>query len=411
MTTVPAPTQNRLASLDVLRGVAVLGILLANLAYFGGPFNKFLSGLTPDASTLERWVDALSVTFVNSKFRGMLAILFGAGLYMQFRRLEASGQWPGTYAKRMLWLAALGAVHGVFIWLGDILFMYALAGLVTIPFVKLRGKVLVVTGVGLAAVLFLVCALLAAFVAFQGAGAISGGGSGLGAIDWLFSAAYETRVFQNGTYLQQLGFRAAFWALQLTGILFYLPLVLPLFFAGVLMARRGVFDLSRPDDGTRRRLMLWGLGLGLPLNALCALGAFAPVPLDLSLLVEGGLGMILAVGYIGLGLWLVQSRPGTVLRESLSRVGQVSLSSYLLQSLLGTFVFYSWGLGWFGRLSQPEMLLVALPIWAVVVAFAWFWTARFDIGPFEWAWRSLAAGRKLPWRRAAIPEAPPSPTV
>ena len=140
---VPQPVlptvKNRIHTLDALRGFAVLGILLANIMAFGEPILADLLRidrwiLTP----AEQWLEAWHHLFVSGKFRGALCIMFGVGLYLQFRKRESAGAWPNSYFKRMGFLALLGAIHGIFFWYGDILFVYGIAGFIAALMIRIE---------------------------------------------------------------------------------------------------------------------------------------------------------------------------------------------------------------------------------------------------------------------------------
>ena len=122
-----SPTlKNRIESLDVLRGAAILGILLANIFAFAWPQLGEMMGAGIPIPGMNDWVEGLRVALVTGKFRGLFCLLFGAGMYLQFTKLEARGGWPGTYIKRNLILMGIGLIHALLIWYGDILFMYSM---------------------------------------------------------------------------------------------------------------------------------------------------------------------------------------------------------------------------------------------------------------------------------------------
>jgi uncharacterized protein len=409
--------KNRIHALDVIRGAAILGILLANIPSFAGPaLSAELSGTREELGLVDSWIEALTLAFVTGKFRSSLAILFGVGLFLQFRKRSTfEGNWPRGYLKRMGFLALIGLFHGLFVWYGDILFMYAVVGLVA-AFVVRLDPVALRAIVGVKAVLAALIALgLAAVGVFMALGAPEGVQGGL--MFWFTDPAYETQVFAHGTYLQQLGLRSIYFGLMIgLGLFTIFPFLLGLFMLGILFGRSGVLAAPSQHPKTRNAALALGLGLGLPLNLL----ALLLIPIegvgarDVYAAWEIFFGPLLAVGYVMLGAVLVEKGALRLLTGVLAKVGRVALSVYLMQSLLATTIFYSWGFGLFGELDRLQSLYVVVAIWIVNVAFAYAWLSRYSIGPVEWVWRSMTEGRKVPWRserEADTIAAPPPPPV
>lgn len=396
-----APTlRDRLPALDVLRGVAILGILLANIAAFSEPYASAMVSSTPLAREgVDGWLQAAVHAFVTGKFRSMLSVLFGVGLWLQFQKRSAiPGNWPGGYLKRMSILALLGIAHGVLIWFGDILFTYALVGFIGCLLVGMSPRAVR----GLCIVMFSLSALFGILLA-----TISGLAAGQeGPFAATFNATNEIRIHAGGSWLEQLGFRATMFALSGASTPFLALFLLPLFLIGVQLGRQGV--LSSPKDHPRaiRRMLLVGFGIGLPVNLL-AFAAHATGYGDRwGMVAEFIGGPLMAPGYLAIGAVAIERVRGGALRGALSAVGRTALSCYILQSIICTFVFYSWGLGLFGRLAYWQAMLIVPAVWTANVAFATLWLRRFDIGPIEWAWRSMTEGRRQPWRARDVPVTP-----
>lgn len=402
-----APTiARREAYLDVLRGIAVLGILLANIASYSGPMaEQMLMIFSTPAEGVDLWVEAATDAFVTGKFRSMLGLLFGIGLYMQYQKRSAvAGNWPGGYLKRNFYLGLLGVVHGLFIWYGDILFFYSLVAFGACFIVGMSARALKMT-IGILAAIAGVAAIGLTALLF----AIPPEEFDLGTFGKILSQDKELAVYQTGSYWEQLKTRAIFFGLFAANFPFYAPLFLPLFLLGFLFARSRA--LAAPSKHLKtRKMALWvGIGIGLPLNLL----AFAVAPTGKLWMLMGAwelfVGPLLAIGYLMLGaMWVESGRFKSVL-SALGRVGRVALTCYLMQSVLCTMVYYSWGFGLFGKLTAVENVLVALGVWACNIVFATLWLRKFDIGPVEWAWRSATEGRRHPWRHEPAKEAPPPP--
>lgn len=435
MPIVAPTTQNRIAVLDTLRGVAILGILLANIAYFAGPA---LSQLASREGPSGGWVSTATLAFVNGKFRTMLAILFGVGIWMQYeKRRHAYPLWPGGYLKRAFWLSVIGLLHGCFIWSGDILFMYSnvavlIALIAAWPEKKLR------TLLGLAVAASLVIAVgLAALIRLMGEFEVSEpppsavpaanpsvvaprGQSEAGnptefrsafaqAMAALKDPEIETRIFAQGTYAEQTLARSIAFVASVTQMLFLLPELGGLFLLGLLLARHGVLIAPSRHPRARNWLLFIGWGIGFPLNLLgLTAGAHGPT-LEQLMLWEGFIGPLLGIGYLIAIAICVEHGLFSGLWHALAKVGRVALSTYLMQSLLCTAFFYSWGLGYFGKLSAEQSLVVVLVVWAINIVAAHLWLRAFALGPVEWLWRCLTEGRRFPILRSRQPSRPLEP--
>lgn len=404
--TTAAPPKPRISVLDVVRGVAVMGILMANIAAFSEPiFAREIGpqiGLHYEPS--RSMYDALLTALVAGKFRGMLAVMFGIGLMMQYQRREAAGEkWPGSYLRRTIFLLILGLIHALFIWYGDILTAYAIAAGCMMLFAKVGDKTLkwiVIGGLGYGLLVGLF-AVLGDYMRSPD----SGGADMMKDLMerapilklWLTPAG-ETQAYQSGSYGIQFLHRLGIAGMGAFNHLILLPYYGALFAFGMLIARSRVWeDKERLAKGVRIG-MLVGFGVGLPLNLLS-------IPMTLSGHGEGASGIVeisfsavLCLGYLSLLAWLGMKAPG--LMRPFENVGRTALTCYLLTSVLATTIYYSYGFARFGRTTNLEDWFVIFGIWGVLLGFAWVWTRVFEYGPVEWAWRSASLGRKLPFRRA-----------
>jgi len=407
MSSVLPTTSNRILVLDVLRGVAVLGILLANIAAFSSPMLKSMPAPKPGDFPYF----SLETALVAGKFRGMLALLFGAGMYLQFaKRRGVEGNWPGGYVKRSLLLAAIGFVHMLFIWPGDILFLYAgtsLAVMWMVGWTIDKKRVVIGVGAGIALFLGLLMVGLLFLMSTKQGQSLLGGSGGM--------VESEAKVFSSGTYLSQLGFRAV----AAISLVFSYPFILPtlgtLFLLGARLSELGV--LAKPSAHTKTvRQMLWiGLGIGLPLNLGVGAGIFFTHNTAFASFSEFFAGGVLAIGYLALGAIAVEKEWLKPVQKALANVGRFALTCYLLQSVICTTIFYSWGFRLYGKLSSGQLLIVVLGVWIAVLAFANLWRIWFDMGPVECLWRSATEKQWLPMRRRELsltePALEPPPAV
>lgn len=388
---------SRFGALDLLRGLAVLGILFANIPSFGNPwYETQLAAIANTSTGLDAVVDAIRTTFVSGKFRSILAIVFGFGLYLQFEKRQKEGSgWPGGYVKRMLVLALLGLAHVVTLWMGDILFTYAITCLICMWFLYIPEKtlrILVAVGFGLVTLGAILFAVLMGLLESLIPDALS-------SMDKEFSAQIEVerKVFIGEGYLQQALFRIQSFFTEGVYIAFFGIALAPLFLFGALLAKAKILTNPELHLSTYRKLQWWALGVGIPMNLLGLLFLQQGTPLWLKMLVELAGGPLVAVGVvISVVLNWNRLREGLVAKV-FGKVGKVALSCYILQSLIATSIFYSWGGGLYEKLSQAQLVLVALAIDAVLVVLALLWSRTGKLGPIEWLFRKLSGDlRKKP---------------
>jgi uncharacterized protein len=418
----PAPTPSapgeRIPVLDVARGIAILGILLANIEAFAHPTlsYKFSGAQRPLVGT-DAWAHAFVDAFASGKFRNALAILFGIGLYMQYQRAAAraatqpnrpaSDFWPADYRRRTALLMALGAFHGLFIWYGDILFTYAIVSFVMIGLVSrwsgTQWKNLII---GVAVFHVICCGTLVGGMMWSEAMGFSdrsGGGSSFNS--WPFRVQDEVFAYRDGTYLDQLKYRAVFWPIGAVLVLIsILPSLISMFAIGVIFQAKRFLEAPSQHPRMTRILLITCLGGGILLNWPLMLLAGKPALKSLSVLVEVLTGPILAVGWLTLIAVVVEKgwlRSGT---RAIGKVGQMALSNYLLQSVICCTIFYSWGFGQFGKWHGFELLAFVPAVWVINFGFSHLWLSRYTMGPVEWAWRSAVKRERLPiLRKASAP--------
>jgi uncharacterized protein len=379
-------------SLDFLRGIAVLGILLANIPAFSSPFLDLLFERGHQGDFL--WLEAIRTTLVTGKFRSTLAILFGIGLWMQHRkRRDIPGAWPTSYIKRSLLLATIGFFHGAFLWYGDILYLYGLVAALVCFLAPLSNRTLGVV----AGILFFITSLFA-FLSM-----LPGGDQESSSIGPLVTQV-ETAIHLGDDHLPRLALRAVAFGLMSLVVVPTVGLeVAALFLVGILLARSGVVSDPTRNPKLVRTMLIVGFGLGLPLNIACAVAGAMGYASQVSTLVEVVGGPLQAVGYVALGAIFIQRKPTSALERLIAPVGRMALSAYLLQSLLGVAIFDGWGLGLFGQTNDVQDLLAVAAIWAIDIAICHMWLRRYAMGPMEWLLRAATEGRKLPIRRTAAP--------
>jgi len=433
----PVERGERIASIDVLRGCALLGILLMNIQDFGLPgaayWNPTLWGGATGAN-LGYWF-ANQVLF-EGKMRTIFSMLFGAGFLVLASRAEARGpearaNLADIYYRRTWWLLLLGLLHAFFLWSGDILFPYAICGLLLYILRHLSPRALILTGV-----LLLVPGPFVGYyearetqeIRQKGEAALTAEKSGKKLTKEQEEAKKKWEEKKKNLFPDQQKIqkdvnehRAGYWHFfkiraghvwnnMREGIYTWVPWDCgSMMLIGMGLFKLGVFSAQLPF-GTYLRLMLVGYGLGIPVLAYVASviiqqkwDPLAPFWWGWCVYDYGRLTV--ALGHISLVMIIVQRGWLPWLTRRLAAVGQTALSNYLLTSFLGTFFFNGYGLGFFGHLQRHQLLYVAAGIWTLNLTISPLWLRHFRFGPMEWLWRSLTYWKKQPMRLAAAPPA------
>lgn len=420
----PVGKAERLAAVDVLRGVALLGILAMNIVSFAWPFSGYdnpdLSG-GPGLVNRSAWM--VNHLLFSGKMMSLFSMLFGAGLVLMADRADRRGvSFAWVYYRRILWLLVIGLIHAYFIWSGDILVAYALCGLVLFVFRSTSPRRLFVLGVVLivgSSLVFPVMGLGLGAVramAETTSESISTSDSGRAA---MAEAWQEMGAFFEPTeeqYAEQLAaYRGSYWevfphrAQESIGFqAFFLPLfiwgIAGRMMVGMAFMKRGAFAAER---STRFYLVMASIayGIGLPLTIVGGLDLWATDFEVVRGTVFGAalamLGMVpVALGHAAVVMLVVKSGALPRLTARLAAVGRMALTNYLTQSIVGTLLFYGYGLGLYGKLDRPQLWLIVLAIWALQLWYSPIWLARFRFGPAEWIWRSLTYLKFQPMRAA-----------
>ena len=407
-----AAAPGRFVTLDIVRGVAVMGILLMNIVSFAMPqpayFNPAAYGGATGAN-LVAWV--VTFVFIDGKMRGLFAMLFGASMLLVIERADARGEnGARIHLLRMVWLFLFGLAHLCLVWQGDILSHYALVGLIAFPFRTLPLRALVAAGI--------FCLLL---------GLATGGALGIGALE-LHAAAFgpdasdaarqawqgyeqiygtPDRAFiaqelavHRGPFADLLAYRREHEAASpLTMLGFFGPETLGYMLLGMAGLRSGMLTGAWSRHAYARWIRT-GFGIGVPLSALLA-GLIVASHFDTRMVVmaaavaAAALHPLMTVAWAALIIRL--TRQGGALVDRIAAAGRMALTNYLGTSLICAALFY--GLGLYGQLDRATLYLVVAAIWGMMLLWSRPWLDRFVFGPFEWLWRSLARGRIQPMAR------------
>ncbi len=399
----------RIAALDVLRGVGVLGILLLNIQSFAMPSIAYVHPTTfGDLTGANGVVWHATHLLGDQKFMGIFAMLFGAGVVLMTGRAEARGaQSARLHYRRMGWLLLFGVLHAYLLWYGDILFTYGVCGLgvyllrhqpplrlVALAFVLLAGA----------------SALLAAFGWSLAAGLWPPEAAAFVRETWDASPAAlarEVAAFRGG-FLAQMPVRAE-EALILQTLLLALgglgARATAMMLLGMALFRWRILTGERPAR-VYALLGVAGLSIGLPIVELGvqrheAHGWAVEHSLFLGTQYNVWGSVFVAVGYVGLVLLALRVLGADhVVARPLAAAGRMAFSNYIAQSLVCTTIFYGHGVGLFGTLERTEQLLVVVAVWVAMLVWSPLWLARFHMGPLEWLWRALTYRDAPPFVRA-----------
>lgn len=416
----------RIESLDVLRGVALLGILLLNIVGFGLPeaayFNPEIgAGPTALSRSVNLTVWAVVDLLFEGAMRALFSLLFGAGVVLFTTGLAAKP--AATHYRRNFWLLVFGLFDAfVLLWTGDVLLTYALVGFCLYPLRHVSAARLATFAVGLLLLLTAFNSVLGVSLASMRAAAVAVTEPSAPATaeqrelaaGWLeFAADYQP---DDATLAAEIAERAASYgsayAFSVSTmeevLLFQLPLImfwdaLALMVLGMALYKWGVLDASR-SQAFYGGLMACGFGSGLAINVWELKAAVAT---DFDLLATHGylrwsyhLGRCgMALGYIGLVMLICRLRLLPALRRRLAAVGRMALSNYLIHSLLGLLLFTGAGLGLVGMLERWQLYPLVGAIWVLQLSYSAWWLTRFRYGPAEWLWRGLSYGRWPELRR------------
>ena len=409
-TMAPVQPKRRIEVVDILRGFSVLGILIFNMLSFSGYLYRPLDGM----SSINRAVMLFVRFFVQAKFYTLFSFLFGWGMAIQMERAAQRGsRFVPLYVRRLLILLLIGLAHAILIWDGDILVSYAVLGLPLLLFRQRSDKVLLVAVV--------VCILIPVLLSTPGPAASFREAYAEATDSWRqqMLVGYQTNVHTQGSYLELTVHRLRSIRSGYTGVIYWGTHILGMFLLGLYVGRRRILHDVSEHLPLFRRVMWWGLIVGVACNLVFVAATASPnlVPPDYYDLATRGArtigGPALCLFYISAIVLLVQKRDWRQRLSPLASVGRTALSNYLFQSIVCTLFFYGYGLGLYGRLGPAITLALTFILYRAQISLSNWWLSRYRFGPAEWLWRSLTYGKFQPLaleqgRKEAQDTLPPS---
>ena len=399
----PISPPERIEILDVLRGLAVGGIIIGNMQWFSG-YGMMPPSLEAQAPLADQITHFLVHFFVEGKFYSIFSFLFGFGFAIQIARAEERGDTKAVvFKRRLFWLLVIGLLHAYLLWAGDILSIYAIVGFVLLLFRKVSDPGLLKWAFALMAVPVMTYALL--YVAFVNFAPPDIGATIDNAQLDAWNSALQT--VPQSSYMEILtGYNLNYVVGRYMGLIFgmRLPKILAMFLLGLYAYRRGFLQGLSKHQFLISKVLIYGLILGLVGNFAFAVFAgnespFPPSPLGIFGVAAYAFGVpALALSYIALVAKLWQKGWGHRWLGWLAPVGRMALTNYLLQTVICVLLFYGYGLALFGQFGATASTLIALGIFAFQIPMSALWLKYFAYGPMEWIWRQLTYRKRLDLR-------------
>jgi uncharacterized protein len=401
----PLSERERIVSIDVLRGFALLGILPMNIQYFS-MISAAYSNPTAygNLTGVNYWVWLLCHVLADEKFMTIFSMLFGAGILLMTSRIEAAGKpSAGLHYRRMGWLIGFGLAHAYLLWSGDILVTYGMCGMVAYLARKLRPRTLLILGLLTIAVASGTLTAYGIWSQHWSARDVQMATEDL----WkptLAEVASEIKAYR-GTWLDQMKFRAPDSARMETNFFvgFTFWRVTGLMLVGMALFKLGFFSARRraPDYWT---MITIALAFGIPLILYGTRRDFAN-GWDFRYSFFYGAqfncwgSILVSLGWVGAMMLASRAAALLALTRRLAAVGRMAFTNYIMHTLICTTIFYGHGFGLFGKVERIWQFAIVVVIWIAQLLLSPIWLKHFLFGPLEWLWRSLTYWQWEPFRR------------
>lgn len=394
-TTCPTQSKERIKSLDILRGFALLGILIINIQLFGLPNASFAN---PSVMGELSNNDLISYFFVHVfgelKFMTIFSILFGAGTILFISRLDAK-ELDGSklHVRRMLWLLLFGMIHAYLIWFGDILVAYSIIGLIAVLMRKMKDG----WKIFLSLVLFIIPMgfffLVGSFIENMPPSMAEEAMQEFAPSQELLQK--EIDLYQIGSWLDIFIKRVQLNMNYQIGAFFLLSVwrTTGMMLLGMVLLNKGILSAQKSKLFYLVMAIL-GIGLGTlfsneGFNRIIESNWNAAYFYKIGYQFNYFGSLFSSLGYIGLVILIFQLKILGFLTKGLEAVGRMAFTNYLCQSIICSIIFYSYGFGMFAEFSRMELLILVLIVWAFQIISSYYWLKYFRMGPFEWLWRYL----------------------
>lgn len=387
----PIDLKNRIHSLDLLRGFAVLGILIMNITSFSQISMAYMNPtIGAGLEGYNQYFHAFNYIFADTRFMSIFSMLFGAGVVLFTQRIEAKGKRVAAlHYKRMFWLLLFGLIHAYFIWVGDILVTYAICGSLVFFFRKKSIRTLFI----MAVILFLIPISLK-FMTYYGMPA--------DALESTFAffhpsseqIATEIKIMQ-GSFLEQMPIRLEN-AIEFQTFVFLIETfwrTTSLMLLGMILYRKGVLSADK-SISYYNKMILIGFGIGLIVSLMGLNQSYNSEWSGAYVMTIGAnykivSGLFMTIGYIGFVMWCFKKGIFKKLQNRLQATGRMAFTNYIGMSIICTLIFNGHGLGLYGTLDRLQQFLIVGAIWVLILIVSPLVLKKYRFGPLERLWRKL----------------------
>lgn len=390
MNSTPTTSKQRIDTLDILRGVSLLGILLVNMFAFSTPL-PYIDLKTFFTTSIDKEYQKALDILVQGSFYPLFSMLFGYGLAMQYAKATRLGDSFYKFGiKRLVVLFGIGMLHAFFIWWGDILMTYAFCGLVLLTLIRLKPGFLLAIGLIFYMGINGVLALLIGFASI--ADSSSNDSSQYIDIESMESAL---KAYGAGSWTDAFMQRLTDLSVQFSPFMWLMALftILPYMLLGAAASKWQLVEKAKSN------YVLWGVlavvmvPLGIYLKSL-------PFTLNRNYFLDyiqtyfGG--PILALGYASVIVLICCIPYATIILSPIAKAGRMSMTVYITQSIICTLIFYHFGLGLYGKIGVDTATWMAIGIYAIQLVLATIWFTFFKQGPIEAVWKRITYGKYVP---------------
>ena len=400
----PVTAAERILYIDMLRGMALFGILAANMRGFNAPASVYGNIKVLFHGQADMIAQGFIDIFIQGKFVTLFSFLFGLGFAVQLTRAEARGaKFLSFYPRRLAALAVFGLIHGMLIWWGDILLAYALGGAMLLLFRKKSQRTILWWAGGIFSIPIVI--MTAVYIAAMFGKPLFGNDPNkppkppdMEKINSIIA------IYSHGTIPQMLHENWVVWKSEVISALFGFY-ALGLFLLGLWVWRSGIIDRLGEYKPVLKRVCAWCIPVGLALNTFVTLANLRPQTSKPTLLryfaniLTMPSAHILSAGYAAGLAVLIQSDAWRRALTPFAAVGRMALTNYLTESILCTLFFYNYTTGLYGRVGPAIDLIPTGVLYGAQVVFSNWWLVRFRFGPMEWLWRGLTYGKFPSMRR------------
>ena len=387
----PINLKNRIHSLDLIRGFAVLGILIMNITSFSQISMAYMNPtIGAGLEGYNQYFHGFNYIFADTRFMSIFSILFGAGVVLFTQRIEEKGKRvTALHYKRMFWLLLFGLIHAYFIWVGDILVAYAICGGLVFFFRKKSIRRLFI----MAIILFLIPISLN-FITYYG--------MPKEALESTFAFFYpsseqialQTKIMQS-SYLEQMPLRLEN-AVEIQTLIFMIEIfwrTSAMMLLGMILYRKGI--LSAEKSTAYYKKMIWvGFVPGLIISSIGLSQVYASewsgaYVMNIGANYKFVSGIFMALGYIGLVIWIYKKGIFKKFQNRLQATGRMAFTNYIGMSVICILIFNGHGLGLFGTLDRLQQFLIVIAVWVLILIISPLVLKKHQFGPLEWLWRKL----------------------